>query len=51
MAGAGVGGFFMLRRWRDRGQKKDQPPTDKPAGGTDKDYGARLDAELKALDD
>jgi cytochrome c-type biogenesis protein CcmH len=52
MAGAGVGGFFMLRRWRERGQKsKAQSPTDKAAAGTDKDYGARLDAELKALDD
>jgi cytochrome c-type biogenesis protein CcmH len=51
MAGAGVGGFFMLRRWRERGQKKVQAPSEKPSQGGDKEYGARLDAELKALDD
>ena len=52
MAGAGVGGFFMLRRWRERGQKtKEQAPKDKATPETNQDYGARLDAELKALDD
>lgn len=51
IAGAGVGGFFMLRRWRERGQKKTELAKDKPAAVDEEKYGARLDAELKALDD
>ncbi len=52
MAGAGVGGFFMLRRWRERGQKaKERASSDKPTPSKDAEYGARLDAELKALDE
>jgi cytochrome c-type biogenesis protein CcmH len=46
MIGAGVLGFRMLRRWR-------KPPADKkaPAGKADPQLDARLDAELRALDD
>jgi cytochrome c-type biogenesis protein CcmH len=51
MAGAGVGGFFMLRRWRERGQKGKLPAPSEGTNASEKDYAERLDAELKALDD
>jgi len=51
MGGAGAAAFVMLRRWRER------TPTPAPAGGAplkaagDAQLDARLDAELRALDD
>jgi cytochrome c-type biogenesis protein CcmH len=47
MIGAGVLGFRMLKRWRK------PAPTTKPAaaGAGDAQLDARLDAELRALDD
>ncbi len=53
MAGAGVAGFFMLRRWRDRGKAHSAPKEKTKGKATEasSELDARLDAELKALDD
>jgi cytochrome c-type biogenesis protein CcmH len=50
MAGAGAAGFMMLKRWRRRGVPVGGMPA--PATGPkDTQLDARLDAELRALDD
>ncbi len=48
MAAAGAAGFFMLRRWRARGVAAAGVPRHVAA---DAQLDARLDAELRALDD
>lgn len=51
MIGAGVLGFRMLKRWRKpAAPSTKQPPLGKPTAG-DAQLDARLDAELRALDD
>lgn len=45
MLGAGVAGYFMLKRWRARSVRPSQPLA------VDAQLDARLDAELRALDD
>jgi cytochrome c-type biogenesis protein CcmH len=47
MAGAGVAGFLMLKRWRGRGVAA----AGVPKVAVDAQLDARLDAELRALDD
>jgi hypothetical protein len=53
MGGAGILAFGMLKRWRARGSAKDAKA--KAAKGetpaADPKLDARLDAELRALDD
>jgi len=52
MIGAGFAAFAMLKRWRTRGNDKGEkakPKGDAPA--PDEKLEARLDAELRALDD
>jgi cytochrome c-type biogenesis protein CcmH len=54
MAAAGVGAFFLLRRWRARGQaapRRKAKETGEPESAENAEYDARLDAELRALDD
>jgi cytochrome c-type biogenesis protein CcmH len=53
MAAAGIGGFFMLRRWKARGSATAAKKSKAEAGAraVSSEYTARLDAELKALDD
>ena len=51
MAGAGVLGFRMLRRWRKPDAPAAKKTEAKPAGPGDRQLDARLDAELRALDD
>jgi len=52
MIGAGFGAFSMLKRWRSRGTDKGAPKTPKgEAPPADAKLDARLDAELRALDD
>jgi cytochrome c-type biogenesis protein CcmH len=50
IGGAGAAGFAMLKRWRRAGMPKERgkKKTDEP---TDTGLDARLDAELRALDD
>lgn len=49
---AGASGFFMLKRWRERGQAHAQREVSANAKEpNDAKLDARLDAELKALDD
>jgi cytochrome c-type biogenesis protein CcmH len=47
MAGAGVAGFLMLKRWRGRSLAA----AGVPPAAKDAQLDARLDAELRALDD
>ena len=50
MGGAGAAAFFMLKRWRERTPAPAAgPPVTKAEGDAQLD--ARLDAELRALDD
>lgn len=52
MGGAGVLAFGMLKRWRARGAKPDgKTKKTRPEEVADMKLDARLDAELKALDD
>jgi cytochrome c-type biogenesis protein CcmH len=52
LLGAGAAGFFMLKRWRDRGQAHAEREVSTDAKTPlDAKLDARLDAELRALDD
>jgi cytochrome c-type biogenesis protein CcmH len=51
IAGAGVAGFFMLRRWRAAGTAKKPGKKGEADAAADARLDARLDAELRALDD
>lgn len=52
LIGAGAAGFFMLKRWRDRGQAHAQREVSSDSKApADAKLDARLDAELRALDD
>jgi cytochrome c-type biogenesis protein CcmH len=52
LIGAGAAGFFMLKRWRDRGTEHAKREVSANAQSpNDAKLDARLDAELKALDD
>jgi len=52
MVGAGFAGFAMLKRWRTRGTaKSDSAKAKGEATPPDAKLDARLDAELRALDD
>jgi cytochrome c-type biogenesis protein CcmH len=51
MVGAGVLGFRMLRRWRKPAEPKPKPSGTAEARPADAQLDARLDAELRALDD
>lgn len=50
MGGAGAAAFMMLKRWRERALVPAGGPAPEKAAG-DAQLEARLDAELKALDD
>jgi cytochrome c-type biogenesis protein CcmH len=52
MGGAGAAAFFMLKRWRERALAPAPAEGPSPAqGGDPTQLDARLDAELRALDD
>jgi hypothetical protein len=52
MGGAGLLAFGMLKRWRARGSaKSDKAKSSKDETPADPKLDARLDAELRALDD
>jgi cytochrome c-type biogenesis protein CcmH len=52
MGGAGILAFGMLKRWRTRGAAGDKEKSKKrDAASADPKLDARIDAELKALDD
>jgi cytochrome c-type biogenesis protein CcmH len=51
MVGAGAAAFAMLKRWRSRGNADKARKAKEPQAPPDEKLDARLDAELKALDD
>jgi len=48
---AGIGAVVMLRRWRARGTISSRKELGERTKATSAEYDARLDAELRALDD